>query len=183
MKFEKEKIINCFRGSIILVTIIFIVLFLAISFLLYISGIMYRQWVYYLIGIIVCLGFVIGIAQIAHRVNDKNIKSLIRCTLLIIISLSVPIIFFLSVFGHKPEHIVEKDGKKYVVYVYAFKDVDVIYYDYINLFLRGSKRRILEGYGSGGYDPFTEKFKDYEPKTTYYYKYDSNGNRMYENIN
>lgn len=180
MKFEKEKIVNCFKGSILLATIILTGLIWLISFLLEINDIAYRQWFYYLIVTIVYLGFIIGIAQIAHRVENKNIKSLIRCTLTIIISLSIPVILFWSVFGIKPEHIVKKDGKKYVVYVYAFKDVNAIYYDYINEFFRGSKRRISEDYGSGGYDPFTEEFKDYEPKTTYYYKYDSNGNRIYE---
>ena len=183
MKLKKEKIVNFIKNYILVETIIFVVLFLLISFLLYINDIMCRQWVYYLTGIVVYLSSIIGIAQIARKIESKNIKSLIICTLSILISLSLPIIIFLYIFGHQPEHVVEKEGKKYVVYVNAFLDVDATYYDYINFFFRGSKPIIRESYGNGAYDPFIEEYKDREPVTTYYYKYDNDGNRIYENIN
>lgn len=72
-------------------------------------------------------------------------------------------------FSCKPEHIVERDGRKMIACVNSFMDVDVDYHEYKNIFAMGSKILISEDYGSGGYDPL-EKGKECTPKrTTYYY--------------
>ena len=41
--------------------------------------------------------------------------------------LSTPIIYFFGVFGYTPEHVIEKDGKKFVAYVSGFKRTYVNY--------------------------------------------------------
>ena len=55
--------------------------------------------------------------------------------------LSTPIIYFFGVFGYTPEHVVEKDEKKFVVYVSGFKRTYVNYYDYKNIFVVGNQKR------------------------------------------
>ena len=74
-----------------------------------------------------------------------------------------------------PEHIVRKDGKKYVAYVNGFLRTYVSYYDYKNIFVVGNQKRIEEDYGKGGFDPIENKFGNkYDVETTTYY--DENGN-------
>ena len=184
-----KKIFDKARKNILVVTIIYTLLFLVISLILYQFKIMFLQWVYYSTAIILCIGYIVGIFQFLRKIKNKN---KILCKLVpvfttlfyMLIFLSIPIIIFIVIFGHKPEHIVKKENKKYVAYVYAFLDVNVYYYDYINFFLRGSNPIMNEDYGNGGYDPFTiDGGTIKEPISTYYYKYDSNGNRIYENNN
>lgn len=88
--------------------------------------------------------------------------------ILIIVILSSWLIYLALVFSYTPEHVIEKDGKKYVAYVKSFTKVNVYYYDYINFFLVGNKVKIEEYYGSGGYDPFDGEH-DYKEPTYYYY--------------
>ena len=66
-------------------------------------------------------------------------------------------------------------AKKYVAYVNGFLRTYVNYYDYINIFVTGSQKRIEEYYGRGGFDPIKnkEEYKYNIEKTTYY---DKNGN-------
>ena len=71
---------------------------------------------------------------------------------------STPIIYFFGVFGYTPEHVVEKDEKKFVVYVSGFKRTYVNYYDYKNIFVAGNQKRIEEYYGKGGFDPIGNKY-------------------------
>ena len=78
-------------------------------------------------------------------------------------------------FGYQPEHVVYKDGEKYIAYVNGFLDTYVYYYDYKNLLVVGNKMKIKEYYGNGGFDPIKNRY-GYEYKvlnTTYY---DANGN-------
>lgn len=72
--------------------------------------------------------------------------------------LSTPIIYFFEVSGYTPEHVVEKDGKKFVAYASGFKRTYVNYYDYKNIFVVGDQKRIEEYYGKGGFDPIENKY-------------------------
>ena len=54
---------------------------------------------------------------------------------------STPIIYFFGVFGYTPEHVVEKNGQKFVAYVSGFKRTYVNYYDYKNIFVVGNQKR------------------------------------------
>ena len=45
------------------------------------------------------------------------------------------------------------DGQKFVAYVSGFKRTYVNYYDYKNIFVVGSQKRIEEYYGKGRFDP------------------------------
>lgn len=179
-----KKIISKIKNHIFLTTVIFTLLFLLISFILYKNNILFRQWVYYLSGLLIYVGLILGITQLIRKIKNKIAKLISSVIFIICIILSILFLIISLIFGYQPEHVIKKNNNKYVAYVNAFLDVNVTYYDYINFFLRGSKERISEGYGNGSYDPFTfDGGTIKEPISTYYYKYDSNGNRIYENSN
>jgi len=71
-----------------------------------------------------------------------------------------------------------KDGNQMVAYVNNFMEVKVEYYDYKNYFTRGTRLKIDEDYGSGGFDPFC---CDKMPKVERYVYYDDNGNVIKSN--
>lgn len=175
-----SKVFNKIKNNLFLSTVIFILIFLFISFILYKCDILFRQWVYYLIGLIIYIGSIGGLIQLIRKIKYKILKAIITFIFILLVILSLLILAILFIFGHQPEHVINKDNNKYVAYVRAFLNVDVTYYDYINFFLRGSKPRISEGYGKGANDPFVEEHKEKEPVSTYYYNYDENGNRIYE---
>ena len=84
--------------------------------------------------------------------------------------ISTSIIYFFGAFGYTPEHVVEKDGQKFVAYVSGFKRTYVNYQDYKNIFVVENQKRIEEYYGKGGFDTIENKY-GYEynvEKTTYY---------------
>ena len=178
-----NKVSNKIKNNLFLSTIVFTLIFLFISFILYKCDILFRQWVYYLIGLIIYIGSIGGLIQLIRKIKYKILKVIITFIFILLVILSLLILAFLFIFGHQPEHIINKDNNKYVAYVNAFLNVDVTYYDYINIFVRGSKPQISEGYGNGAYDPFVGEHKGTEPISTYYYTYDENGNRIYENSN
>jgi hypothetical protein len=49
------------------------------------------------------------------------------------------------------------NDEKYVAYVIAFHMTEVKYYEYKNIFVSGSKVKIIEYYGKGGFDPLDSK--------------------------
>ena len=172
---ENETICNKVKRNILIYTIIAFIIFMMIHFFLKLFSIRFRQWVYYTIAALVIIGIVIGFIQMANK-NSKKVKIVLSITgvcVTIFITLFWEFILLALVFSYTPEHIVTKDGKKYVAYVNSFLRVNVSYYDYINSFLVGDKEKIYEDYGKGGYDPFDGKHNDREP--VQYYYYDKNG--------
>lgn len=171
-----KKILKQIKNHILLSTIIMVVAFIAICFVNKLFGVMFRQWVYLAIILIAIIGSIIGIIQIIRKRN-KYIKILLIVFLVSIFIFIIafwPIILLGVAFSYEPEHVIEKDNKKYVAYVESFLKVNVYYYDYINFFLVGNKVKIHEFYGNGGYDPFDGEHSDSEVKSYYYY--DDEGN-------
>jgi len=70
------------------------------------------------------------------------------CVLLVVsIFISAPILIFLHAFGYQPLYVVTKNDRKMDVYVrQSHHTTDLIYYDYINFFIRGKDRRLQESY-------------------------------------
>lgn len=111
--------------------------------------------------------------------RSKQIKTAIRVfsglgivAIIAIIAFTSLNIFIRSVFGHQPEHVVEKDGRMMVARVDSFLQVEVRYYNHVNSFVRGSKTLIHEDYGNGGYNPFE---RDDMPEVQRYIYYDERG--------
>lgn len=103
----------------------------------------------------------------------KRIPAGIGCTVVsLLLAVSLFLLPYCWVFGFEPEHFVTKDGKQMVAYVNSFLQVNVDYYDYKNPFVRGTRLKLEEDYGNGGYDPFEQ---DEMPKVKNSIHYDDNG--------
>ena len=143
------KIWNFLKRNILFYTIIILLIFRVICFRLELINIQFRQWIYYVVGALVAIGVIAGVIQIL-RTESQKLKTLFR---FIKVCLTLFVVIFgcytpaMLVFAYMPEHIITRNDKKYVAYVRSFLNVEVDYYDYINVFLVGNKIRINEYYG------------------------------------
>lgn len=170
-----EKIKKYIPQIILLDTIIYTLIIVALYFILSSFKLMFRECIYIVSAVIIIGGFVAGIIQLLLKIKEKVLRNVLIGIVIILLLLSTPIIFFLGAFSYMPEHIVEKDGKKYIAYVNGFLRTYVYYYDYKNIFVVGNQKRIEEYYGKGGFDPIENKFGNkYDVEITTYY--DKEGN-------
>lgn len=170
-----EKIKKYIPKIILLDTIIYTLIIVALYFILSSFKLMFREWIYIVSAVIIIGGLVAGIIQLLLKIKEKVLRNVLIGIVIILLLLSTPIIFFLGAFSYMPEHIVEKDGKKYIAYVNGFLRTYVYYYDYKNIFVVGNQKRIEEYYGKGGFDPIENKFGNkYDVEITTYY--DKEGN-------
>jgi hypothetical protein len=160
---------------ILLDTIIYILIIGILYIILSFFKLMFREWVYIISAILIMVGLIIGIIQLFMKIRKKVLRISLIAVFIILLLLSSPILYLGAVFGYKPEHIVEKDEKKYVAYVNGFLRTYVYYYDYKNFIVVGNQKRIEEYYGKGGFDPIENQYGyDYNVESTTYY--DENGN-------
>ncbi len=170
-----EKIKKYIPKIILLDTILYTLIIVALYFILSSLKLMFREWIYIVSAVIIIGGLVAGIIQLLLKIKEKVLRNVLIGTVIILLLLSTPVIFFLGAFSYMPEHIVRKDGKKYVAYVNGFLRTYVYYYDYKNIFVVGNQKRIEEDYGKGGFDPIEDEFGNkYDAEMTTYY--DENGN-------
>ena len=170
-----EKIKRYIPRIIILDTIICLLIITMLFFMLHFFNLMFRQWIYVMFAILIILGFIIGTMQLLLKIKRKVIKISSILIFIIILLLSSPIAYLGIVFGYMPEHVIERDEKKYVAYVNGFLKTYVYYYDYKNLIVVGNQKKIEEYYGRGGFDPINNKYGyNYEVVRTTYY--DESGN-------
>ena len=170
-----EKIKKYIPKIILLDTILYTIIIVALYFILSSFKLMFREWIYIVSAIIIIGGFVAGIIQLFLKIKEKVLRKVLIGIVIILLLLSTPAIFFLGAFSYTPEHIVRKDGKKYVAYVNGFLRTYVYYYDYKNIFVVGNQKRIEEDYGKGGFDPIENKFGNkYDVEITTYYDEDGN---------
>lgn len=116
------------KKSVLFYTILYAILLYTLYLILEKFNLMFRQWVNIISFIIIGSGCIIGIGQVIF-----------------------------SILAYKPEHVVYKNDEKYVAYVIAFHMTEVKYYEYKNIFVSGSKVKIIEYYGKGGFDPLDSK--------------------------
>lgn len=170
-----EKIKKYIPKIILLDTIFYTLIIVALYFILSSFKLMFREWIYIVSAVIIIGGFVAGIIQLLLKIKEKVLRNVLIGIVIILLLLSTPAIFFLGAFSYMPEHIVRKDGKKYVAYVNGFLRTYVYYYDYKNIFVVGNQKRIEEDYGKGGFDPIEDKFGNkYDVETTTYYDENEN---------
>lgn len=137
----------------------------------------FRLWVIILIILISIIGFVVGIFQQIYLYSDNKKRTIVLSLLgaipiIILISISIPIVGFIAIFSYKPEHTTILDNKKYVAVVSSFLKVDVDYYDYYGFLLMGTRVKVHGYFGKGGYDPFINPNVSDGVEYTYY---DDNG--------
>ena len=170
-----EKIKKYIPKIILLNTILYMLIIVTLYFILSSFKLMFREWIYIVSAIIIIGGFVAGIIQLVLKIKENVLRNVLIGIVIILLLLSTPAIFFLGAFSYAPEHIVNKDGKKYVAYVNGFLRTYVYYYDYKNIFVAGNQKRIEEYYGKGGFDPIKNKFGNkYDVEDITYYDEDGN---------
>ena len=109
---------------------------------------MFREWIYIVSTIIIMFGFIVRIIQLLLKIKKKCKDYSNKHIYYVIFTINSNNLFF-GVFGYTHEHVIEKDGKKFVAYVSGFKRTYVNYYDYKNIFVVGNQKRIEEYYGKG----------------------------------
>ncbi|MBQ4001455.1 MAG: hypothetical protein II601_03630, partial [Lachnospiraceae bacterium] len=113
-------------------------------------------------------------------IRVKVLKGVLIVLTTLLIGVASYFLFILEVFAHKPEHVVERDGGKFVAVVSAWLKTSVGYYEYENVFSYKNKVRIIEYYGDGTSDPLENGYdKRPEPRSTTWFEYDDEGNRVY----
>ncbi len=170
-----ETIWNKIKSNILYTAIMSFIIFMIVHFFLKLFHIQFRTWVYYCVALLTMLGILLGIVQILIT-KSKKVKIIVFITSIIIVIAITMVQIFLKpsmglilVFLYRPEHIVWKDGNRYVAHVSSFFEVHVSYYDYMGPFLMGNTKKIYENYGKGGYDPFDGKHDKTKPIQSYYY--------------
>lgn len=174
-----KKFLLKVKNDLFVYSFIFTALFLLICFILYLFNIRFRLWFIILMIIVLIFSFVIGVIQIALR-ESKIVKIIIIVLtgfLILFCLFFYKIFLFVFAFLYTPEHVTKLDGKKYVVVVKSFLNVDVSYYDYYGPFLMGTKEKVHGDFGNGGYDPF--ELPENVSNVIYTY-YDKNGKKIYE---
>ena len=120
------------------------------------------------------VGGVIGIIQLILKIKRKPLKVTALCVfsalVLTVSVITAPILLFIF---SSEEHVVERDGEKYLARVVAWMDTDVSYFEYKNFLVQGRQLKISEWYGSGAFDPFVGDH-EYSPRRTIYYDDDGN---------
>lgn len=165
------------------ILVVLIIIYEILEYILRINNLAFRNIIFYtFIVSCVILSFLIFIQVIKALYNTtkkKTLKIYVRIISgigsgIITILMTALLIYgtFIFIFAHRPEHVVEKDGKKMVAYVDSFLEVKVNYYKYVNLLVRGNQLKINEYYGNGGYDPFE---RDEMPTVKSQIYFDDNG--------
>lgn len=174
-----SKLILKLKQNIFLITGIFIIFNIILSFVLYLFNIRFRMWVINVIMLLSLIGISIGIIKsICNKtwLERINIICCLICFFLFIILLIVfmPFIAIIALYKIPTEHTVTLDNKKYVAVVNSFiKYVDVNYYNYYGPFLMGTKVRINGNFGRITSDPY---ISNEDSLDVYYTYYDDNGN-------
>ena len=149
-----NKIRKYIPKIVILDTAIYIWIFVMLHLILQCFGLKFREWVYWMSVLLMMMGFITGIIQLILKFKKRIVKICIMGTFVILLLISSPIFYLIVGFRYTPEHVVEKDGSKYVVVV-------------------GNQKRIVEDYGKGGFDPLGDKYPHKIEHCTYY---DEKGN-------
>ena len=170
---EFKSFIKDCKKSIMFYTISYFIIFMLLKLIVNLLGLEFIQYIYDFSIIAIAIGVIAKIMQVFIKSKSKDTRiCIVVCSISIgiLIAIFSPIIMLFFFTFHPPEHIVEKDNKKYVAYVHAFLDTRVEYYDYVNFFIRGTTKRIEDNYDNLGIDILQEEHEGlYSPDYTYYY--------------
>lgn len=177
-----KKFLKWTKNNILLFTLFVIVTLIICYFSLGIFDMRFRLSFIYSLSIFIVIGLIAGIIQL-YRKKGKIVRSVIIIICIgttIVCLLFWQIILLLLAFSYTPEHVVERENKKYIAHVSYWLDTDVEYYDYINFFLMGKTKRIHESYYNVSKDVLADKTKSWTPSDVNYY--DENGKIIKDNI-
>ena len=158
-----EKIKSFFRKinrNLLLYSIILIVILIIAHLILKAFCLKFREWVYLTVIAISIISISIYLIQKFIKAS-KEIKFIIGyiCAILVILGVlfwkivALMLLLLPLIINPKSEHIVERQGNKYVASVESgFLDTTVYFYKYVNCFVMGSEAE-FEEYYKGSYDP------------------------------
>ena len=146
--------------NLILYSIIAIVILVIANFILKLFHLKFRQWVYLTIITISIIGVLIHTIEKFTK-QSKKVKKIIGyiCASLVVLGIvfwriiAVMLFFLLLIINPKTEHVVERQGNKYIASVEScLLDTTVYFNKYVNFFVMGYESEFEENY-KGGYDP------------------------------
>lgn len=171
---EKIKALFCKINRNLLIYLIILIVILVIAHLiLKVFCLKFREWVYLTVIAISIISISISLIQKFIKAS-KEIKFIIGyiCAILAILSVmfwkivAAMLFLLLLIINPKSEHIVERQGDKYVAIVESgFLDTTVYFYKYVNSFVMGSEAE-FEEYYKGSYDPIKREKEENTIRTS-----------------
>lgn len=175
-----KNIFNKLKFNILFYTLALVFITVCSHFILSLFKLTFRHWFYFVICLLFVIGIFSGLIQmiILNKKHSHKPSTLWWILLIIFSIVIIPYICLAFLLNHCTEHIVIRDGTKYVAYTDSIFQVEVNYYDYINFLVIGNQVKIFEkySYDIGGYDPLDNNNEHYQESPLYYYKYDNSGN-------
>lgn len=174
-----DKIKTYVPRILLLDTVVFLLLMRLTEEILGLFRLRFRYWVVFLILVLVFVGTIAGIAQLLLQIRKKTLLTMVfggccLCALVVSIAAAWMAITGFLYWG-SDEHVVERDGIKYVAHVYGLQHTSVYYYEYKGFLVEGAVMRIEEYYENGGFDPMENGRESAATWTAYY---DAYGNRI-----
>ena len=126
-------------------------------------------------AILLVVGAIAGVAQLLLKLRGKKLKAILLVLFAALIATAAvryaPLALFMLA---DEEHIVKRDGGRYLATVSSFLETNVWYFDYKNALVRGKQAKIYEWYGDdAAFDPFAGDY-GFEALRTVYYDDDGN---------
>lgn len=175
--FEDNRNLNIFKKifkHIGLYSIVLVLVFILINMFFSLLGLRVRAWINYTVICASMLGMLIGIVKwfISQEPGVKRLIGLISSVIIYlgILFWQIPgLILLCIVMLFQTEHVVERDGQKYVAYVESnLLHTTVYYYDYMGPIFVGTEAKFEESY-KGSFDPIErEKEEKKEEKQNNY---------------
>ena len=158
-----------FPRILLLDTVILVIAATLAAMILNAFGMKFRKWVIILVLLLTAIGFVSGAIQLLLKIRRPAVR-IGFVSLFAVITIAVGIAAApLALFAFAgEEHVVERDGAKYVAHVNGWLDTYVYYFEYKSFLTEGSVKRIEEYYGDGGFDPIGSEHEYTVVRTIYY---------------
>lgn len=150
--------------NLLLYSLILIVILVILHFALKLFYLKFRQWVYLAVIGFSIISILIYLMQKFIRINEKT-KLIIGCIFAILVTICIifwKIVLFmlfllLTIINPKSEHIVERQGIKYVATVESnLLDTTVYFHKYVNFLVMGSEVEFNEHY-KGSYNSIVKE--------------------------
>lgn len=118
-------------------------------------GLVFRTRVMILFLFLAPAGIIAGVVQLLLKVPGKALRAGLIGAFVLLTSFACLKAAPIAAFALSDrEHVVERDGKKYVAHVSGFLDTYVYYHEYRGPFVEGAEVRFEEYCGEGAFDPF-----------------------------
>ena len=123
----------------------------------------FRTRVIILFLILILAGIFAGVVQLLLRIHGKALRAGLIGGFVLLTSFACLKAAPIAAFALSDrEHVVKRDGKKYVAHVSSFLDTYVYYHEYRGPFVEGAEAEIEEYCGEGAFDPLESHTEEKE---------------------